>query len=215
MLNTLPKFELVPISRYFITLPKALRPSMMPSWRTRRPGSMRITSAESRATSAALDTEMPTSAACSEGASLMPSPMKPTAWPLCLRARRIRFFCAGRDAREDVRLLGVVSQRGVRHIHEIVTCHNVSGVQSYLRANAGGDKVVVAGDDLDLHSIVFERIKHLGGVRQGRIGKGQEAGQYQVALILEPSSPRARGHRRKPRPTSGSLGHSDRYSPGG
>ena len=27
MLNMLPKFELVPISRYFMTLPKALRPS--------------------------------------------------------------------------------------------------------------------------------------------------------------------------------------------
>ena len=30
MLNMLPKLELVPINRYFITLPKALRPSMMP-----------------------------------------------------------------------------------------------------------------------------------------------------------------------------------------
>ena len=30
MLNILPKLELVPISRYFITLPNALRPSMIP-----------------------------------------------------------------------------------------------------------------------------------------------------------------------------------------
>jgi hypothetical protein len=30
MLNMFPKFELVPISRYFITFPNALRPSMMP-----------------------------------------------------------------------------------------------------------------------------------------------------------------------------------------
>ena len=40
-------------------------------------------------------TEMPTSAACSDGASLMPSPMKPTTWPRRLSARMIRFFCAG------------------------------------------------------------------------------------------------------------------------
>ena len=30
MLNILPKFELVPIKRYFMTLPNALRPSRMP-----------------------------------------------------------------------------------------------------------------------------------------------------------------------------------------
>ena len=30
MLNTFPKFELVPISRYFIMLPEARRPSRMP-----------------------------------------------------------------------------------------------------------------------------------------------------------------------------------------
>ena len=34
MLNMLPKFELVPISKYFITLPNALRPSRMPACRT-------------------------------------------------------------------------------------------------------------------------------------------------------------------------------------
>src|SRR5208282_5915812 len=56
ILSIFPKFELVPISRYFITLPKALRPSMMPSCRTRRPGSTRMTSAASRATSAAAGT---------------------------------------------------------------------------------------------------------------------------------------------------------------
>ena len=36
MLNMLPKFELVPISRYFITLPKARRPSRMPACSTSR-----------------------------------------------------------------------------------------------------------------------------------------------------------------------------------
>ena len=30
MLNMFPKFELVPMSRYFMTLPNALRPSRMP-----------------------------------------------------------------------------------------------------------------------------------------------------------------------------------------
>ena len=73
-----PKFELVPISKYLSTLPKALRPSIIPAWSTPRPGSSRMMSAASLATSTAPATEIPTSAVCSEGASLMPSPMKPT-----------------------------------------------------------------------------------------------------------------------------------------
>ncbi len=60
----------------------------------------------------------------------------------------------------------------------------MAGIQTDLRAHASGDKVVVAGDDLDLDSIVFERCQNLGGVRQWRIGKGQEAGQDQVAFVL-------------------------------
>ena len=63
MLNLLPKLELVPMSRYFITLPKAFRPSRMPVCRTRRLRSRRMISAASLATSTALATEIPTSAA--------------------------------------------------------------------------------------------------------------------------------------------------------
>ena len=104
MLNIFPKFELVPISRYFITFPYAFRPSRMPLARTSRPGSTRMMSAASRATSTAEETEIPTSAACSEGASLIPSPMNPTTWPRCFNASRMRFFCAG-----DTRAKTVVS----------------------------------------------------------------------------------------------------------
>ena len=53
MLNMLPKFELVPMSRYFITLPKARRPSRMPAVQHARPRSSRMMSAASRATSTA------------------------------------------------------------------------------------------------------------------------------------------------------------------
>lgn len=47
ILSTFPKFELVPIRRYFMTLPNALRPSRMPLWRTLRPGCNNTTSAAS------------------------------------------------------------------------------------------------------------------------------------------------------------------------
>src|ERR1700674_1845729 len=39
--------------------------------------------------------EMPTSAAWSDGASLIPSPMNPTTWSRAFRARMMRFFWAG------------------------------------------------------------------------------------------------------------------------
>jgi len=74
MLNMLPKFELVPIRRYFKTFADARRPSMMPLWRIWRPGLSRMISAVSRATSADDETDIPTYAECSEGASLIPSP---------------------------------------------------------------------------------------------------------------------------------------------
>jgi hypothetical protein len=67
MLNIFPKFELVPIKRYFFTLADARRPSMIPLCRICSPGFSRMMSAASRATSTAEDTEMPTSAACSDG----------------------------------------------------------------------------------------------------------------------------------------------------
>src|SRR6266700_1596784 len=69
MLNILPKLELVPINRYFITLPKALRPSRISLCKTCKLFSSRIIEAASLATSTPVETEMPTSAVCNEGAS--------------------------------------------------------------------------------------------------------------------------------------------------
>ncbi|MCY1466669.1 hypothetical protein D9M71_850460 [compost metagenome] len=64
--------------RYFMMLPKVSRPLMTPSSSTIRLFSRRMMSADSLAMSVPLSTEMPTSASRSAGASLMPSPRKPT-----------------------------------------------------------------------------------------------------------------------------------------
>ena len=74
MLNMLPKLELVAIMMYFMTLPNVRRPSSMPWCSTIRSFSSKIMSAACLATSTAPCTDRPTSAVCSEGASLMPSP---------------------------------------------------------------------------------------------------------------------------------------------
>ena len=77
-LKTLPKLELAVILMYLSMLAKVRRPSITPSSSTIRLFSSRMISAASRAISTAPSTEMPMSAARSAGASLMPSPIKPT-----------------------------------------------------------------------------------------------------------------------------------------
>ena len=76
--NMFPKLLDVPMRTYFIVLAKIRRPSATPPASTSRLFSSRITSAESLATSVAVSTEIPTSAACSARASLTPSPRNAT-----------------------------------------------------------------------------------------------------------------------------------------
>jgi len=75
MLNMFPKFALVAMNTYFSVLAKVFLPARIPSTRTPRSFSSKTISAASLATSMALSTEMPTSAAWSAEASLMPSPV--------------------------------------------------------------------------------------------------------------------------------------------
>src|SRR6478672_3905980 len=75
MENMLPKFELVPIIMYLRMLAKVRRPSRTASASTLRSLRRRIMQAASFATSTAVSTEKPILAACSGGASLMPSPI--------------------------------------------------------------------------------------------------------------------------------------------
>ena len=78
----LPKLLEAPMRMYLMMLEKTLRPSITPSSSTSSDFSSRIMSADSLAMSTAVSTLIPTSAAWSAGASLIPSPMKPT---VCLR----------------------------------------------------------------------------------------------------------------------------------
>ena len=73
-LNILPKLELAPIRTYLRMFTKTLRPSITPSSSTIKSFSNKIIDAAAFAMSTAESTEMPTSATCSAGASLIPSP---------------------------------------------------------------------------------------------------------------------------------------------
>ena len=94
-LNMLPKLELAAILMYLTMLPNTRRPSSTPCSSTSRLFSSRMMSDDSLAMSTALSTEIPTSAAFKAGASLMPSPRKPSTWPWLCKARMMRSLWAG------------------------------------------------------------------------------------------------------------------------
>ena len=93
--SMLPKFELAPMRTYFRIFAKVRRPSSTPSATTSRSGASRIMSAAAWATPVAPSTDRPISATLSAGASLMPSPRKPTTSPRDCSALISRDFWSG------------------------------------------------------------------------------------------------------------------------
>src|ERR1039457_4027721 len=160
MLNMLPKFELVPMMMYFMMLAKERRPSFTPSFNTARSFSSRMTLAASLATSTPFMTEMPTSAVCNDGASLMPSPMYPTTCPRALRARITRFFCSGDMRAKIAPFLGLVGQSGIVHRIDLVPRENAVRSQPNVMGDLLGHILVVAGHDKYGNTILFQRLKN-------------------------------------------------------
>src|ERR1017187_6497036 len=142
MLNILPKFELVLMMMYFMMLAKQRRPSSTPSLRTARSFSSRMIFAASFATSTPFITEMPTSAVCSDGASLMPSPMYPTTCP-----------------REDGAVLRLVSQGGVVHGIHLAAGDHAVGCQPDIVRHLLRHVLIVASHDEDGDAVVFQRFE--------------------------------------------------------
>ena len=140
-------------------------------------------SAASLATSTAVATEMPTSAVWSEGASLMPSPRKPTTWLRLFSARMIRVLLRGRDAGEDGRLLGHRRERAVGHALDLVATDDAGTVEADLTADVRGDKLVVAGEDLHHDAVAAEGAERLGDAFQRGIEEGHEAGEHELTLV--------------------------------
>ena len=140
MLNMLPKFELVPISRYFIMLPDARRPSRIPRCRTRRLACPRMTSAASRATSAAVITEMPTSAVCSDGRVVDAVAHESDDVAPALERQDDPVLLSRRDTREHRRLLREVTERRVVDAFDLLPRDDLLVVQSDALAHVPRDR---------------------------------------------------------------------------
>ena len=64
-------------------------------------------------------------------------------------------FLRRRNTGENLRLLGVVRQRRVRHSIHLLASDDFAGVDSDLRADVAGDAVIVTGDNLDLDPVLL------------------------------------------------------------
>ena len=179
--NTLPKFELAVILMYLSMLAKVRRPSSTPSSSTIRLFSSRMMSAASLAMSTALSTEMPMSAVRSAGASLMPSPMKPTTWPLPLSSRTMRSLCDGVSLAKTLVRLHRLRQFGVAHALDVVAQQQALLLQADFAADLRRHQFVVAGQHLHRHAMRGQGLEGRRGAFLRRIEECHVTDQRQFA----------------------------------
>ena len=165
-------------------LAKTLRPSITPSSSTMRSFSSKIRSADSLVISVAVSTEMPTSAARSAGASLIPSPMNPTTCPLPRRTRMTRSLWAGE--RRGERASPCPLPRPVRRRTSSPRRHPTTWglLRGQRLAHFAADKVVIPGEDFYRHAMLVQRRE--GGCCGvlGRVQEGDVPPEYEFALVI-------------------------------
>ena len=133
--------------------------------------------------STALSTEMPTSAARRAGASLMPSPMKPTTWPFALERLDDALLVRGREAREDVGPSTASASCASGHRLDLAAEQDFFRINADFGADLARDEVVVAGQHFDGDAVLAQRGDGFGGGVLGRIEEGEIAGQDQIAFV--------------------------------
>ena len=143
-------------------------------------------SADSLAMSTAVSTEMPTSAAWSAGASLMPSPMKPTTCPCACSARMMRCLCAGERRAKSVVVSAACGELVVAHRLDLAArAGREPAAMPDLVADLAADQLVVAREDLDRDAVAVQRRRC--AARRGLLRRVEErdvALEHQVALVV-------------------------------
>ncbi len=175
MLTMFPRFALVVVWMYLSVFAKVRRPSSTPCRSTARSRFRSTKSAASRATSVAVSTEIAVSAACIAGASLIPSPRKPTTLPRFFSARMIRSFWFGSTSTNRSVPSRRLPERLVLHLVEVVAGEDLPGAEPDLGRDVRRDRVGVAGDQLDLHPERAELGDRLPHALLRRIAEEQEA----------------------------------------
>ena len=179
----LPKLLLAPMRTYLRMLAKTFRPSTTPASRTSKDFSSRIMSADAFATSTAVSTLIPTSAACKAGASLMPSPMKPTVCLRDCRALMMRCLWTGETRANSVAPTAASASCASDIFSRSLPSSTKLSGQPDLGADLARDQVVVSRDDLDGHAMALQGLDRCRGCLFRRVEEGRIAVQDQVALV--------------------------------
>ena len=128
---------------------------------------------------------MLTSAECSAGASLTPSPRKPTTSPARRSAWIILFFCAGLTRQNRFALLGAAASATSSRAAISLPLQDAFDGQAELRADMLRDELVVASNDLHGYPQQPKRRDRLGCTCLRRIDECHEACECQILLIAD------------------------------
>src|ERR1035437_4267285 len=95
------------------------------------------------------------------------------------------FLVSGGQPGKDAGGAGGGGQFRVVHRLDLGAEQDVLHRHAHLFADVGGDDLVVAGQDFDVHAQAVKPLEGLGGGVLGRVEEGQETQQDQVRLILD------------------------------
>ena len=188
MLNMLPKFELVPISRYFITLPNARRPSRIAGVQDAQAGLEQddvgrvlrdVDGRRDRDADVRRVERRRVVDAVAQEADDVAAALERQDDPVLLR---------GRDAGEDGRLLGHRARARRRSCaRSRRRRRSRAPVEPDLAADVPGDQLVVAGQDLHHDPVAAKRRSASATPSIGGSREGHEADERQLALVAGPS----------------------------
>ena len=156
MLTMFPKFELVPMSRYFITFPNARRPARMPWWSTSSPRFVeQDVGGLARDVNGSGDGDADVGGV--ERRSVVDAvPDEPHDVPAALEREEDARLLGGRGPGEHGRSLGDVRQCGVGHPLDLRTEDDATAVDAQRPAHVGGHGGVVAAEDLQRDAVPAE-----------------------------------------------------------
>ena len=134
--------------------------------------------------STAVSTEMPTSAARSDGRIVDAVAQEADDVPFALQGADDPLLVGGRQPGEERRVLRGLGKLGVVHGLDLGAQQDAIGREAHFLANLAADQLVVAGEDLDGHAVVFQRRNRRRRGVLGRIEEGHVAHQHQVAFVV-------------------------------
>ena len=183
MLNMFPKFELVPINRYFIMLPDARRPSRIPRCSTLSPGLTRMMSAASPRDVGRAHDRNPHVGGVQRRGVVDAVAQEAHDVPAALQREDDAILLRRGHAREDRGLLGNVTQRRIVETIELVARDDGLVADADLSTDVTRDHIAIAGDDFDLHAVCLELRERVGGIRQDGIREAEKPGQDELGFI--------------------------------